>query len=318
TIWGNETAIQGTLAAINDSKVPLEERLKAIQSTQQLKSTGARETLLKLMSQQNPEPLLIEGLRALSTVGGDAVAAEIVKNWKRFSPVVRQTAAEVLVSRSQWTGAFLSAVEEKTIPTSEISPSLVRTIANYKNAGFNSQIERLLGKYHESSADKLKLIRSKRKVVLNGEPNIEHGHDLAKKTCFVCHKLYGEGAEVGPDLTGVGRSTLDALLANVIDPNQIVGKGYENVMIETKDGRSVSGRIVENSDTQVKLLAAGPAENLVAKSNIESMRVSELSVMPEGLEQMPDEDFRDLVWFILSPPQEGALTPEKRQALSGK
>jgi putative heme-binding domain-containing protein len=153
---------------------------------------------------------------------------------------------------------------------------------------------------------------------LNGEPNIARGHELAKKTCFVCHKLYGEGAEVGPDLTGVGRSTLEALLANVIDPNQIIGKGYENILIETKDGRSISGRMVENSDSHVKLLAAGPVESVVAKSDIASMKVSELSVMPEGLEQMPEDDFRDLVWFILNPPQEGALTPEKRSALLAK
>ncbi|MEP6664639.1 MAG: hypothetical protein ABJC04_13355, partial [Verrucomicrobiota bacterium] len=78
------------------------------------------------------------------------------------------------------------------------------------------------------------------------------------------------------------------------------------------------GRVVEENDSRIKLLSAGPTENIVAKSDIESKRVSELSVMPEGLEQMPDEDFRDLIWFILNPPQEGALTIEKRNALSGK
>src|SRR5690606_7191125 len=150
-----------------------------------------------------------------------------------------------------------------------------------------------------------------------GTPNMERGREIARSSCFVCHKLNGEGADVGPDLTGVGRSTLDALLANIIDPNQIIGKGYENVYVETKDERSVSGRLVENTDTHVKLLSAGPTETVVAKSDIESMRVSELSVMPEGLEQMPDSDFRDMIWFILSPPEEGPLTPEKRKALIG-
>ena len=104
----------------------------------------------------------------------------------------------------------------------------------------------------------------------------------------------------------------------MIDPNQIIGKGYENVFVETKDDRTVSGRMIENSDAHVKLLAAGPKEEVVAKSDIASLRVSELSVMPEGLEQMSDEDFRDMIWFILNPPQEGALTPEKRNALIGK
>ena len=117
----------------------------------------------------------------------------------------------------------------------------------------------------------------------------------------------------------MGRSTLDALLANVIDPNQIIGKGYENVEIETKDGRTVSGRIVEDTETRIKLLSAGPKEEVVAKADIASQRVSELSVMPEGLEQMPDEDFRNMIWYILNPPQENrAMTPELRRELIGE
>src|SRR6185436_13748623 len=144
----------------------------------------------------------------------------------------------------------------------------------------------------------------KRRVVLGGTPNLQAGREVAAKTCFVCHKLHGEGADVGPDLTGVGRSTLDALLNNVIDPNQIVGKGYENVEIETKDGRTVSGRVVEETDSKIRLLSAGPKEETVAKSDIANKRVSELSVMPEGLEQMLDADFRNLILYILHPPQE--------------
>jgi putative heme-binding domain-containing protein len=97
---------------------------------------------------------------------------------------------------------------------------------------------------------------------------------------------------------------LDALLANVIDPNQVIGKGYENVMIETKDGRSLSGRMVENTDLRVRLLSAGPKEDVVAKSDIASLRVSEISVMPEGLEQMPDADLRNLIMYIFNPPGE--------------
>ncbi|MBI3416632.1 MAG: c-type cytochrome, partial [Verrucomicrobia bacterium] len=159
----------------------------------------------------------------------------------------------------------------------------------------------------------------KKKVVLQNAPiDLAVGHELAKKTCFTCHKLHGEGAEVGPDLTGVGRSTLDALLANVIDPNQIIGKGYENVEVETKDGRNVSGRLIEDNDSRVTLLSAGPKQETVSKSDIASLRVSEISVMPEGLEQMLDADFRNLMWFILNPPQDNRpLTPELRKRLIG-
>lgn len=337
TIWGDAGAINATLAKINDANATASERIKAIQSAKQLKNDSARDALLKVIRSGTgvspessdshgqdarattiPEPLVIEAFHSLSAFTDDEIGNEIVANWKNLSPRERNAAADTLVSRPEWIRRFLDGLEEKKISPQELSASVVRALVTSKNPSFAARAERLFGKFHETPAEKLQLIAEKRKVVLSGEPDIEHGHEIARKTCFVCHKLYGEGTEVGPDLTGVGRSTLDALLANVIDPNQIVGKGYENVMIETKDGRSVSGRMVENSDTQVKLLAAGPTENVVAKSDIESMRTSELSVMPEGLEQMPDEDFRDLVWFILNPPQEGALTKEKRKALVGK
>jgi putative heme-binding domain-containing protein len=332
-LWGDAAAIETTLAKINDASAPAAERIKAIQAAKQFKNDSARRAVLKLIlsgtgvppvssnSQRQSgtsEALVIEAFQTFSALGDESSAKEIVKHWSQFSPRIRRIAAETFTSRSQWTRLLLDGLDDKTISPSDISATAARALFTSKNPNFVARTERVLGKFHESDADKLKLIKEKRKVVLQGTPNIERGHELARKTCFVCHKLHGEGAEVGPDLTGVGRSTLDALLANVIDPNQIVGKGYELVEVETKDGRTVNGRVVEETDGHLKLIAAGPTENVISKSDIASKRVSELSLMPEGLEQMPDEDFRDLIWFILSPPQEGSLTPEKRKALVGK
>src|SRR6185295_13090823 len=129
-----------------------------------------------------------------------------------------------------------------------------------------------------------------------GTADLKNGHEVAKRTCYVCHKMYGEGADVGLDLTGVGRSTLDALLHNVIDPNEVIGNGFEATEVTLKDDSSVSGRVVEETDTRIKLLATGPTEHTIAKSDIKflngkpAIRKTELSLMPEGLEQIPDKD----------------------------
>jgi putative heme-binding domain-containing protein len=180
----------------------------------------------------------------------------------------------------------------------------VRNLVQSKDDYIRNRAKVVIGKYRDSNPDKVKLIADKKKVVLNGPIDLQKGHEIAQRTCFTCHKLYGEGADVGPDLTGVGRSSIEALLANVIDPNQIIGAGYENVEVETKDGRSVSGRVVENTDSRVKILSIGPKEEVISKNDVANLRVSEMSVMPEGLEQMPDEDFRNLIWYIYSPPQD--------------
>jgi putative heme-binding domain-containing protein len=203
---------------------------------------------------------------------------------------------------------LLSAVERKAVAAGELSATAIRAIPSFARPDdeeFHRRFERSIGRIRSTNADKQKIIAAKKEMILSGgEPDLQAGHELVKKTCFVCHKLYGEGADVGPDLTGVGHSSLDALLANVIDPNQVIGKGYENVEVETKDGRSVSGRLVEDTDTHVKLLSSGPKEEVVGKADIERTRVSEVSVMPEGLEQMPDADFRNLILYIMSPPRE--------------
>jgi len=212
-----------------------------------------------------------------------------------------------LVSRHRWAVALLSALESKTISRQELPLTAIRSLGESKDDFVRQRATQVIGRIRPADADKQKIIEQKKKMILiDGPADLQAGHEIARKTCFVCHKLYGEGADVGPDLTGVGRSTLDALLANVIDPNQVVGKGYENVQVETNDGRSLSGRLVEESDSSIKLLSSGPKEDVIAKSDIASRRVSELSVMPEGLEQMPDADFRNLISYILHPPQDTA------------
>jgi putative heme-binding domain-containing protein len=205
-----------------------------------------------------------------------------------------------------------------------VSATARRALAKSPDATVVDHANRILGKYRDVGADKLKLIADKRKVVLAEQGDIKAGYEVAKRTCFVCHKLYGEGADVGPDLTGVGRSTLDALLHNIIDPNEVVGNGYGTTEVELKDGSSVSGRIIEETPTRLKLVASGPTEHILAKSDIalengkQKIRTSELSLMPEGLEAVSDKEFRDMIWYLLNPPGDNrAWTPALRKELFG-
>lgn len=310
TLWGNATAVEGTLATINDPKASLAERTTAIHSARQLKSEAAREAVLKLVAQDNPEPLVVEAIRALGETDDESIGGKLVVRWKNFTLAERVAAADQLLSRGRWVLALLSAIEVKQIAASELSASAIQRLSQHKDESIRQRAAQVIGRIRPANADKQKLISEKKEMILRGgPPDMAAGYALAQKTCFTCHKLHGEGADVGPDLTGSGRASLDALLANVIDPNQIVGKGYESVEVETKDGRSVTGRLVEDTASHVKLLAAGPKEQVIARSDIERLQVGELSVMPEGLEQMPDADFRNLIGYLLN-----ALPPEAIKA----
>jgi len=324
-LWGDKSA---TLALINRSSntnLPRADRLQGIQAAREARTPEARAQMLLLMAGDPDQAIRAEAVRALGELGGNAEARAILDVWPQgFSPGTRRAAGDVLVTRPAWARALLDAVAGGRVSRSDLSASAIRALATSPDAAVRDLSAKVIGKFRASGEDKLKLIADKRKVVLSGEPDIQAGYEVAKKTCFVCHKLHGEGAEVGPDLTGVGRSTLDALLANIIDPNQIIGAGYENVEVETKDGRILSGRLVENTDTRLRLLSAGPKEEIIARTDVAAeggrlrIRVSDLSVMPEGLEQMPEADFRNLIWYLLNPPQDHRpWTPALRQELIG-
>lgn len=319
-LWGDAGAMQASLALVNDAKAPLDERLKAAQTARQLKNDAARDALLKAITPGNPEPLVLEAIAGLGQLGG-ASSEALFAQWKNFSPAARRAAAETLASRNNWASQLLSEIEQKRILASDIPAATIRTLTR-SEADYGMLAKRataLFGRVRDANADKLKLIAAKKDMILGakGQPDLKAGHEVAKKVCFTCHKLHGEGADIGPDLTGVGRSSLDALLANIIDPNQIIGAGYEMVEVTTKDDRSVSGRLVENTDTRVRLLSAGPKEDVIAKSDVAKLRVSELSVMPEGLEQMPDGDFRNLIAYLLNPPGDKAPFSWKNDAGHG-
>jgi len=318
-LWGDPAALQGLLARINDTGVGEKSRIEAIQAARQTRSDQARSAILQTLAGNNPDAVVIAAISALGELGGDQVGPRLVQEWPRLSPAARRAVAAAMVSRAEWRGVLLGALEQKTISVGDLPAATIRSLVNSRDESTRSRAASAIGKYREPDSDKLRLIQQKRTVVLAGEPDRQAGREIAKKTCLVCHQFHGEGAEIGPDLTGVGRSTLDALLHHVINPNEVIGKGYENVEVETRDGRIVSGRLVENTDTRVKILSSGPKEDVVAKSEIVNLRVSELSVMPEGLEQMSDADFRNLIWYILNPPQDDKpLTPEYRRQLTGE
>jgi putative membrane-bound dehydrogenase-like protein len=309
--WGNAGALQSMLTRIGDTKAPLNERLKAVESARGMKPpTAAREPLFAVLAKNQPEPLVTESVRAIGALfNDDTTAKEIVERWKDFTPATRRAAADVFASRDRWASVLLSAIEGGSVAASDVSASAIRAITR-STADYGMLARRaglIFGRVQDADADKAKIIVTKKQMILGtkAQPDLKKGYEVAQSTCFTCHKLHGEGADIGPDLTGVGRSTLDALLANVIDPNQIIGRGYELVEAELKDGRTVSGRLAEENETRIRLLSAGPKEDIIARSDIANLRVSQLSLMPEGLEQMPDDDFRNLIAYILNPPQDG-------------
>jgi putative heme-binding domain-containing protein len=138
-----------------------------------------------------------------------------------------------------------------------------------------------------------------RKTIRAAKGDPHKGVAVYKKVCGQCHKMYGEGQEVGPDITLNGRSSFEQLLSNVFDPSRTIGASYQARTVVTTDGRVISGLLAEDNDRRVVLKVQGGKQEIIPRSDIDELSISQLSLMPEGLEkQLTAEELVDLFAYI--------------------
>ena len=123
---------------------------------------------------------------------------------------------------------------------------------------------------------------------------------MFKQHCAACHKLAGDGHEVGPNLlaTVPGKSGEDLLIA-LLDPNREVDPRYLNYLANTLDGRSLTGVVVAETSAAITLRRSDGAEDTVRRADLDSLKSSGLSLMPEGLEKsVTKQDVADLLAYL--------------------
>jgi quinoprotein glucose dehydrogenase len=140
------------------------------------------------------------------------------------------------------------------------------------------------------------------RAVLHGG-NAESGRKIfienQQVACFRCHKVHGEGGDVGPELAGLGqRQPREYILESILFPNRSVAPGFESVLVELKDGVSYAGLV--KSETATELVLNSPEDGILTlkKADIQN-RQRGLSPMPEELvSALSRRELRDLLEFV--------------------
>ncbi len=125
------------------------------------------------------------------------------------------------------------------------------------------------------------------------------GGELFAKNCQTCHQRQGRGFRVGPDLSGVAGRPPSALLKDILDPNADVSPDFATYLVITKRGQTLSGLLAEETASSLKLRGAEGIEQSVLRSEIEALRPSGRTLMPEGLEEaLGMQGLADLIAFL--------------------
>ena len=226
-----------------------------------------------------PDKTALARLRQLKS---DDVAPALISKWPEFPPSLRSKVIALLLERENWTAELIRAVNDGKVSPTEFS---------------TEQRQRLPKVFRQttSRAEALAKYRS----VGSLTPKPERGAELFEHNCASCHAHRGKGFPVGPTLAEFAGKGADDFVLAIIDPNAALDPKFVAYDIETKDGRSLSGIVKDETASGLTLVQAGGNKEAVLRSAIQEMRASRVSLMPEGLElTLSAQDMADLVGWV--------------------
>jgi putative heme-binding domain-containing protein len=267
----------------------------------------AADVLRRLAGEPSNIDLLPEILAAWSRTNDPGCDAELEKFLAVGAPIMRGTAAR-LIARSQ---SRLSALAEK-IANNELAPKVVGA------AHLQSFIERGRGETRQILQEALnQLVNSDRKQIvaqyqpaLELEGNRKRGKLVFSKNCAACHRIGDMGVDIGPDISDSRTKQPLQLLTSILDPNQAIDNNYFRFVVLTADGRIEEGMIAEETEQAIILLGQDNQRAVVYREDIEQLKATGVSLMPEGLEaEIDHQAMADLLAFIKGWRYSGQVVP---------
>jgi putative heme-binding domain-containing protein len=307
--FGSKTAMAALRKVLTNGKAKLPERRKALAALVAARDVKLPEVLRGLLSE--PE-LRREALRGLGAFEDAKTAPAILKIFAKLDTAGKRDALTTLASRVSSAKALMAAVTRGTVKANELPADIVRQLRAHGVKDINATLDKVWGVSRSTPAAKLAEIAKYKKLLeakVNRPDNLPRGRALFQRTCAQCHKLYGEGGEIGPDITGSNRNNLDYLITNMLDPNAEIPNDYRTTILRTKDNRVLVG-VIRRSEGQSVTIAT-PAEVVtVAKRDVAAIDPQDFSMMPEGLVlALKVDELRDLVAYLRGSRQ--VALPEK-------
>ena len=140
-------------------------------------------------------------------------------------------------------------------------------------------------------------------TVLRGVGDPARGRTLfeGKGQCTTCHRVYGRGPRLAPDLTEVGLTRpLPELRDALLDPSATMRPGNRPFSVVTTDGRDVSGRLLNQDSFSIQMLDSSERLVSVQKRNVRSQGFISTSPMPSYRDTLTAEEVDDLVGYLVS------------------
>jgi putative heme-binding domain-containing protein len=255
--------------------------------------------LLRLLAAQEPPAIQSAAARGVSRLADRGLAQQALADWGQYTPGARRDLLAALLRAPNLVPVLLDVLEQKTLTLPDLDPATREALRRLPDVAARRRAETLLAS--GAVVSRREALRQREAALqLPGDATL--GAGVFAKNCQACHRLQGQGHRVGADLSGISGKPKETLLADILDPNREVPPDFVNYVLIAHDGRILTGMVVAETAASVKLRRAEGIEESVLRREIQELRSTGKSLMPEGLEQvLSTSDLANLLEFLKRP-----------------
>jgi putative heme-binding domain-containing protein len=296
-VFGSRPALVALRQQAAEPGAAAAQRKRALEVLLRTRDAELRPFLQTLLSDNEIGADAVQGLAA---IGGPDTAETILAHWSALAPNARGEAVNALATRPAWALALVNAVQRGVVDQRQIGAGALRQLRGIDDAAVKDKIARIWPPSNSTAQWALAKYKNLLASETAKKADLRRGREVYQLACGSCHKLYGQGGAIGPELTGSDRQNLDYLLDNILSPSSVVPEAYRMSSITLKDERVLSGIVLSRNEQNLTLQTLTDKVTL-PREEIESIRESELSMMPDGLlDALSEEQFIDLIGYLRS------------------
>jgi putative heme-binding domain-containing protein len=305
-VVGDWTRIHdAALDVVADSRVDESDRIAALGLVGKgwLMPEKEKSILLDLLSSKSSPTIRSAAINHIGRLAAKWASDLLLQGWKSYVPSTRSQVLDALLSQKDGPSTILSAIEAKSISPSEVDATRRQRLLTHSDKAIRERAAKVFDGAIDS--DRAKVVKEYADSLsahgvsgpLSGDA--VKGKAVFTKVCAACHKLGEVGVQVGPDLAMITNRTPAFLLQEILDPNRNLDSRYVEYQAITKGMRNVTGMLVNETATSITLRGQQQKDETLLRTDIEELRGSGKSLMPEGLEKdLPKKDIADLIAFI--------------------
>jgi putative heme-binding domain-containing protein len=224
------------------------------------------------------------------------VGNQLVQQWPKSSARVKSEIMSVLLGRPERATVLLNTIADGKMQPGDLTTAQIKFLRGHRDAGVHKLAAKVFANYKEKKRqDVIDAYQS----ALNLTGDAAKGKEIYLQRCSSCHRLGGNGYQLGPDLVTVKNTGKEKMLVNILDPNREIAPAYIAFQIETRDDESLVGVIASETTSSITVRQAFGKEDTIMRSKIKSMQSQGQSLMPEGLDEgLKPQDFANLLEYI--------------------